>query len=43
MKIYPKEYKRTMQESNSKFNDRFANEQRQTSTSDSREYWNRYS
>ena len=42
MKIYPKEYKRTMQESNSKFNDSFANEQRQTSKSDSREFWNRY-
>jgi hypothetical protein len=43
MKIYAKEYKRTMQEGNSKFNDSFANEQRQTSKSDAREFWNRYS
>jgi hypothetical protein len=35
MKIYAKEYKRTMQESNRKFNDSFANELRQTSKSDS--------
>ena len=40
MKIYAKEYKRTMQESNRKFNDSFANELRQTSKSDSRKFWN---
>ena len=40
MKIYAKEYKRTMQESYRKFNDSFANELRQTSKSDSRKLWN---
>ena len=40
MKLYAKEYKRTMQESNRKFNDSFANELRQTSKSDSRKFWN---
>ena len=43
MKIYAKEYKRTMQEGNRKCNHSFANEKRQTSKSDSREFWNRYS
>ena len=38
MKIYAKEYKRTMQEIHRKFNDRFANELRQTSKSDSRKF-----
>ena len=40
MKIYAKEYKRSMQEGYRKFNDSFANELRQTSKSDSRKFWN---
>ena len=40
MKIYAKEYKRTMQENYRKFNDRFANELRQMSKFDSRKFLN---
>ena len=40
MKIYAEEYKRTMQENYRKFNDRFANELRQMSKSDSRKFLN---